>query len=84
MDNSQLLQMLAAANGAGGNKDMTNLLSAMSSGGDMSSILPVLMNMQQKNGASGTVSDSRPVSTQYTPPSDDEINFSLKKLNGKD
>ena len=58
---------------AGSDPSLKPLLAAMNGGGDMSSLLPLLMAMNKNNAPAHSASGT-------SLPSDDEVDMSLKRL----
>lgn len=76
MDYKDIIKVLTNVNP---NPDKTSLISALSSGGDMSALLPFLMKSVQKNESPSTVRQSDGQKIEL--PSDDELKEALLKLN---
>lgn len=75
MDMTEILKMLNN-NENQNNSDLTSVLSAMNGNGDLSSILPMLMSMNNKKQNNASSNES-----VQNIPSDEEVNMTLKKLN---
>lgn len=75
MDYKDILKILTNANP---NPDKTSLISALSSGGDMSALLPLLLKSTDTSSAGVSVSEE---GTKAELPADDEIKEALLKFN---
>lgn len=75
MDYNDILKILTNANP---NPDKTSLISALSSGGDMSALLPFLLKSTDTSSAGVSVSEE---GKKAELPADDEIKEALLKFN---
>lgn len=77
MDYKDIMKILTNVNA---NTDKTSLISALSNGGDMSTLLPFLMkSMQQNESAQVVTQQSNGKEIQL--PSDDELKEAILKFN---
>lgn len=75
MDYKDILKILTNSNP---NPDKTSLISALSSGGDMSALLPFLLKSTQSKSSDVVVSEE---GKEVRLPADDEIKEALLKFN---
>lgn len=77
MDYKDIMKILTNVNA---NTDKTSLISALSNGGDMSTLLPFLMKSMQQNESTQVVSQQSN-GKEIQLPSDDELKEAILKFN---